>query len=219
MNKVGRLMAAEFLVVYHEPGDPSESARVHTLVGQVRQLTGVDVETSTLKGFTGCRGCKRVYLLMFTRGGHWLSLREHGVDAVLVPPYVTASAIVAELERRGLDHVLLVALRAKRLVDEQLSDIEFIGRLVAAKGLSVEVRILDGVRTAARPETGAPVAPLALLLGKLVRAACSLTQGPCLGPLLHYGWWHILAWLASDIRAQTQPHKTPRPIEHDGHGV
>jgi len=212
-------MEAEFLVVYHEPGVSSENARVRTLVEQVRQLTSVDVKAATLKGFTGCRHCRRVYLLMFTRGGHWLSLKERGIDAVLVPHHVTASAIVTELERRGLDHVLLVALRAKRLVDEQLSDIELIERLLTAKGLRVEVKILDSMKAVTRPETGAPVAPLALLSGKLVRTACSLTKGPCLGPLLHYGWWHILAWLASDIRAQPQPHKNPKPIGHDKHGA
>lgn len=196
-------MTAKFVVVYHEPGDPSESERVHRLVEQVRLLGGVDVEAVALKEFTGCSSCRRVYLLMFTRGGHWLSLREHSVDAVLVPPYVTASAIVAELEKRRLDSVVLVALRAKRLVNAQRYDLELIGKLVAAKGLDVEMRLLDKMSAAEKPVTAKPVAPLALLSGRLARAACSLTEGPCLGPLLHYGWWHILSWLVGDMLAQT----------------
>ena len=194
-------MTAKFVVVYHEPGDPSESERVHKLVEQVRLLGNVDVEAVSLKEFAGCSNCRRVYLLMFTRGGHWLSLKEYGVEAVLVPPYVTASAIIAELDKRRLDSVMLVALSAKRLPDTQRYDLELIRKLVAAKGLDAEVRLLDEIRAAEKPETTKPVAPLALLSGRLVRAACSLTEGPCLGPLLHYGWWHILSWLVSDMLA------------------
>ncbi|KSW11376.1 hypothetical protein CF15_00475 [Pyrodictium occultum] len=191
----------EFLIVYHEPGDPSEHRRVQELAARIRELAGVELEAIPLREFKRCSRCRRVYLLMFTRGGHWLSLREKGVNAAHIPPSVTAAAVAEELERRGLDRVMLVALKARRLVRGQSEDLELIARLLQARGLRAEARILDSLEPPERPETREPVAPVALLAGRLVRAACMLTKGPCLGPFIDYGWWHLLAWITSDIRA------------------
>jgi len=189
------------LLVYHKPGIPSERAKVEKLAAMLAGA-GIEAETATIEEALSkpAPASHRVFLLMFTRGGHWLSLVEKGYRVELMPLHMTAAAIAAEASRRGYSRVLLVALRAHRLRDEQEEDLSRIQRLLEnVYDVHARLDVLEGLshtQPSPSPAPGEAVAPLALLDGRLVRKACSrAAQGQCLGPFIDYAGHLIKAWI------------------------
>ena len=183
------------LIVYHRPGRRGEERRLHALTGLLHQL-GVEAGLASIEEALRAPPA-RVYLLLFTRGGHWRSLVDAGHDAHTVPPWLTASCIASEARRRGVAGVQLVALRAHRLRELQEADLAAIEAAARAQGLETRVHILATMTEEPPvPPRGWAAAPLALLDGKLARTACS--TGQCLGPLLDYCLRGLAAWIASE---------------------
>ncbi len=193
------------LLVYHRPGVPSERAKIEKLAAALAGA-GIEAETATIEEALSkpVPPSHRVFLLMFTRGGHWLSLVEKGYRVELVPLHLTAAAVAAEASRRGYSSVLLVALRAHRLRGEQEEDILRIKHLLE-KVYDIHARLnmlesLSPRQPSPSPAPGEAVAPLALLDGRLVHKACSrAAQGQCLGPIIDYADYMIKAWIIDRV--------------------
>lgn len=196
---MSRRSSRRLLIIYHRPGVVHEHARIARFAEKLRSH-GIEARSLTIEEALHEAPEKEAatLLLLFTRGGHWASLVEKGYPAEPIPVHLTAAAIALEARRRGHQRVTLVALRAHRLREQQLQDLEELAALLRGiHGLEATVTVLE--RLAAPPEAQGPlegaVAPLALLQGRLVRAACSLAEkGNCLGPFMDYGEPLLAAW-------------------------
>ncbi len=186
------------LIVYHKPGVAGEARRVEELAQRLREA-GVDAETATIEEALerSPQPSERVFLLLFTRGGHWKSLVDHGYPVEHIPLHLTGLAVAQEALRRGYQRVHYVALQAHRLREEQLRDLETLTSLTTqVYRVPASYAVLQTMREApARPPQGAAVAPLALLHGRLSRIACSAAPDTCLGPFMDYGSNYIAAWI------------------------
>jgi len=188
------------LVVYHRPGRRGEEKRLHALLALLRDQ-GVEVGLTSIEEALEAPPT-RAYLLLFTRGGHWRSLVDAGHEAYTIPPWLTGLCMASEARRRGLTGIQLVALRAHRLRELQEADLAAIEAAVRAQGLGARRHVLRSMgQHAPEPPTGWANAPLALLDGRLARAACS--TGPCLGPFLDYCTRSLAAWIASEETGRT----------------
>jgi hypothetical protein len=192
------------LLVYHKPGKPGEQEKIEKLRKLLAELGyGLDVATIE-EALEAPEPGRRVFLLLFTRGGHWKSLVDTGYHVEHIPPHLAACVLAQEARRRRVKALLLVALRAHRLREEQLEDIEHITRLTAKLGgIRTRYTVLPSLSERAEAEPDEHVAPLALLNGRLVHAACPGTRR-CLGPFIDYGAEAIAAWII-DRLASSRP--------------
>ncbi len=199
------------LLAFHRPGRRGEEARVVGLAEKVETMsmgrlrvdaTVVDeVDESAGERYDG------IYLLMFTRGGHWLSVVEAaGVAPKLIPQPLTAAIMAREAVRNGLRRVVIVGLRARRAEHLQLEDLQLIELLLAAWKLDSHHILLETVDSEARLEerwcrSDTLIAPLALLDGGLAEnarrlaASCNAKHMP---PILHVAEPLLATWILWD---------------------
>ncbi len=152
------------LIVYHEPGVGGSETLLYPLVDRLRGL-GFEALLAPLgEALRGCPAARRVYLLMFARGGHWLSLFEAcGRPPLYIPPHVSAAGL-ARAVGAGASLVILYR-RAKRLQRLYTRDVAAIAAGLAAAGVRAYPLEASAARRAWLVATH--VAPLALLPGRL----------------------------------------------------
>ena len=189
------------VIVYHRPGS-SEGPRLLGRLLDLLRAEGVEAEAFTieeaLENAGGLRG-RRLYMLMFTRGGHWWSLVEAGLRPRLIPLHLTANAVGREARSRGCTpgSLVLVALRAHRLVEQQATDLEALRRLVGLHCPGTRLLVLQSLHAPPAGEQAGLAAPLALLPGRLAGAACRLGEG-CLGAFASYGLGDLASWILEE---------------------
>jgi len=121
----------------------------------------------------------------------------------LLPVHVWASALASEALARGAKGVLMVGLRAKRLVELQLEDLSRASSIARSMGLESKLVLLGGLgEKPPRPPRGWVTAPLAVLPGRLSASACSAAPGRCLGPLMEYAGASIAAWIVDEALSE-----------------
>ncbi len=182
------------LLVYHRPGRPSSISYVERLQAMLRGL-GIEAETATIEEAQALRPGRPLFLLMFTRGGHWKSLVDAGHEPLLVPASLFANAAAREAKARWGDcsGLALAALRAKRLHEEQMEDLERIRLLLELHCPGASLHVIDTMGEPGPAEK--LVAPLAFLPGRLSRSACGRTSR-CLGAFAEYALEDTAAWIA-----------------------
>ncbi len=187
----------DVLIVYHEPGVASSVALLESLSSALR-ARGLRHGLIPLKSVARgrCRA-RRVVLLLFARGGHWLEVREAcGTEVHVIPPSVTALAVreaVGSTTRR----LLLLYRRSKRLVDVHESDIGRIARSLRALGYGVETATPEDAE--GKITKGLTIVPLSLLPGSLTETAYKLAKAHSLSSLpafAEYGLPYLAAWIA-----------------------
>ena len=199
------------LLAYHRPGKPREEERVEQLAQTVAMLARgrLAVDTMVVDEVDEAAGERydAIYLLMFTRGGHWLSVIEAtGRTPRLIPLHLTATILASRAAETGARRLLLLGLRARRLEHLQLEDLGRLSLLLAAWKLEMSYQLLEAIDSQPKPQekwcrSDTLVAPLALLDGKLadharaLAEACGAAQA---GPLLHHSAPAIAAWIAED---------------------
>ena len=186
------------LIVYHKPGLAGEARRVEELAQRLREA-GAEAEAVTIEEALGRspQPGEKVFLLLFTRGGHWRSLVDHGYTVEHIPLHLTGLAAAQEALHRGYQRVHYVALQAHRLREEQLRDLDWLARITTTLyQVPASYTILETMKAKPpQPPSGAAVAPLALLRGRLSSTACSAAPNTCLGPFMDYGGNYIAAWI------------------------
>lgn len=190
--------AGDIVLVYHKPGKPSAVGSLKLLLDTLESL---DIRAATvtieeaLENSGEYRG-KPVFLLMFTRGGHWMQLVEAGLNPYTIPVFLTATSIGREARRRwGEDcSIALAALKTRRPGTHHDKDLEELRRLLSLY-CSTRLVLLDSMSVEAGERYEYTV-PLALLDGMLVEAACKLAVKDCLGPFIAYAYRDLAAWIA-----------------------
>ncbi len=185
------------LLVYHEPGVPGSEAMLDALAASLRNA-GIDANLAPLGRVLreGCGGEHKVVLLMFGRGGHWLSLRDAcGVNPFIIEPGVAAAAIAGHAS--GFNIVLLYR-RARRGLDLYSRDLARVARGLRAVGKRVLMLEASRASVAEAPRDSVFV-PLSMLPGRLVGLARMLAEkhgGTWLPAFAEYGLSFLAAWLA-----------------------
>jgi hypothetical protein len=199
------------LLAYHRPGRKGEEVRVEGLASKVETISmgRLKVEHSVIDEVDEGAGERfdSIYMLMFTRGGHWLSLIETtGKTAKLIPLPLTAAVLAFQALRAGYNRLVIVGLRAKRAMHLQLEDLQHLKLLLAAWKIDTIHVLLETVDSKAsldkrwcRPQT--LVAPLALLdwgladNARRLAAECGAEAG---SPILHVAEPLLATWIAWD---------------------
>ena len=191
------------LIAYHEPGVAGSESLLAPLAAHLYGM-GFDFKLMPLgEAIEACRGlgARRVYLLMFARGGHWASLRDAcGVEPRVIPAWVSGRAIAEAAGAYG-GRVMLLYWRARRLNELYTADIM---RLAAhLKGMGFQVYTVESsmVRRFEAPRVDV-IIPLSLLPGRLVERAAEAARlygGVALPAFASYGLEALSSWLAWEL--------------------
>ena len=191
------------LIAYHEPGVEGSESLLAPLAARLYSM-GFDVKLAPLgEAVEVCRrvGARRVYLLMFARGGHWASLRDAcGVEPRVVPVWVSGGAIAEAAGVYG-SRVMLLYRRARRLNELYSADIVRLAAHLEGVGFRVYTveSSMAGRFDAPRVDV---VVPLSLLPGRLVEKAAEAARlygGAPLPAFAFYGLGALASWLAWEL--------------------
>jgi hypothetical protein len=199
------------LLVFHRPGRRGEESRVEGLASKIETMSAgrLRVNYAIVEEVEESAGERydSIYMLMFTRGGHWLSVVEAaGRPPKLIPLPLTAAVLAFQAASAGARRVAIVGLRARRALHLQLEDLQQLELLLAAWKLDSTHLLLETVDSRGSLEDrwcrpGTLVTPLALLDGGLADNARRLAEecGAAPGrPVLHVAEPLLATWILWD---------------------
>ena len=199
------------LLAFHRPGRRGEESRVESLASKIETMSmgRLKVDYTVVDEVDEGAGERydTIYMLMFTRGGHWLSVIEAaGKPPKLMPLPLTAAVLAFQALGAGAGRVAIIGLRARRALHLQLEDLQQLELLLAAWKLDSSHLLLETMESRGslderwcRP--GSLVAPLALLDGGLadnarrIAGECNATPGK---PILHIAEPLLATWILWD---------------------
>jgi hypothetical protein len=199
-------MQRSITIVYHKPGAPEKALPVITrLVRIIEDTLGMRVVAKTIEGVEpiDCEESLETFLLLPTRGGHWLELVEKGCRPKTPPKYLIASVIVRELAKKHHKRPLLVFLKSKRAQILQSRDAAMINEFVKLHGYETQTQTLLRTTDDINPSNADIIVPLAMLPGRFTENAqqtARLYGIESLGPMLSYGLRDIATWIVETVK-------------------
>ncbi|BEP18546.1 hypothetical protein PYJP_18980 [Pyrofollis japonicus] len=194
-------MQRSIIIVYHKPGTPEEALPIiRKLTHMVEDALGLRVIAKTIESveYIDCEESIETYLLLPTRGGHWLELVEKGCNPKTPPKYLIASIIVRELAKKHRQRPLLVFLKSKRAQILQSHDATMINEFVKLHGYETQTQTLLRTTDDIKPSNADIIVPLAMLPGRFTENAqrtARLYGIESLGAMLSYGFQDIATWI------------------------
>ena len=193
-------------LVFHDPGDLRGFDIVHGLASAIAKETGLDVRavpiSSIEDGTSGISAGDLVFALLPFRGGHLAQVIEHckARDAVFAGK-IPLSVIVEGLSNRlrGCSRVVMLYWRAKRLVEEQGSDIRSLCEEVKARTGASIVKAVTGCN--GECEAADCIAVLSVLPGRLTRAASKYGSKLRVGYLMEAILEDVKSWILGELKS------------------
>ncbi len=134
-------------IVYHKPGNPSDTWRIKRIADTVSMKTGAQVEAITIHEYIKHPREGLVIPLLLYRGGHYCDIESKtreagGILAGIVPLELTVKAIMEIARQNKCTTIRLLVHKPKRCINLFERDLNNIQSLLSRQGISLS----DGTR-------------------------------------------------------------------------